>query len=119
MHELIRQDRNAVVFYPVFRPNIDFYLTHFLTSESGVVNFANYTMDKLRDEARMETDPVRQAEIWQQAMIQVQADFAAIGLFYNNNVYARLDGVNYGHELVSSIQLYPNITENTTVTRGE
>lgn len=119
MHELIRQDRNAVVFYPVFRPNIDFYLTHFLTSDSGVVNFASYTMDDLRDRARRETDPERQVEIWKQAMIQVQADFAAIGLFYNKNVYARLDGVDYGHELVSSIQLYPNITENTTITRQE
>ena len=119
MHELIRQDRNPLVFYPVFRPNVDFYLTHFLTSESGAVNFAGYTMDELRDEARMETDPDRQVEIWKQAMIQVQADFAAIGLFYNNNVYARLDGLDYGHELVSSIQLYPNITENTTITREE
>ena len=32
-----------------------------------------------------------------------------------NLVYARMPGVDYGHELVSSLALYPQITELTTV----
>jgi hypothetical protein len=34
-----------------------------------------------------------------------------------NLVYARTPGVDYGHELVSSLALYPQITELTTVER--
>jgi hypothetical protein len=32
-------------------------------------------------------------------------------------VYARTPAVDYGHELVSSLSLYPQITELTTVER--
>jgi len=116
MHELIRQGRNAIVFYPVFRPNVDFYLTHFFTSESGVVNFSHFTLDDMRDQARAETDPDKQVEIWKEAMIEIQATCAAVGLLYNNNAYGRWDDVDYGHELISSIQLYPNIDETTSLT---
>jgi len=115
MHELIRQGRNAVVFYPVFRPNVDFYLTHFFTSESGGVNFSHFTVDDLRDQARAETDPDKQIDLWKQAMIEIQANCAATGLLYNNNAYGRWDDVDYGHELISSIQLYPNINEATAI----
>ncbi len=116
MHELIRQGRNAVVFYPVFRPSVDFYLTHFFTEESGVVGFSHYTVDDLRDAARAETDPDRQVEIWKEAMIELQANFAVKALLYNNNVFARSSRVDYGHDLNLSIQLYPNFTERTSMT---
>jgi peptide/nickel transport system substrate-binding protein len=115
MHELIREGRNPVVFYPTFRPSVDFYLTHFFTSESGVVGFSKYTVDGLRDEARAETDPDRQVEIWKEALAELQANFAVKALMYNNNVYARSSAVDYGHDVKLSIQLYPNFTETTTV----
>jgi peptide/nickel transport system substrate-binding protein len=118
MHELIRQGRNAVVFYPVFRPSVDFYLTHFFTAESGVVGFSHYTVDELRDRARAETDPDAQIEIWKEALIELQANFAVKALLYNNNVYARSSRVDYGHEVNLAIQLYPNFTELTSVTSG-
>lgn len=116
MHELIREGRNPVVFYPVFRPSVDFYLTHFFTTESGVVGFSHYTVDELRDAARAETDPDRQVEIWKEAMIELQANFAVKALLYNNNVYARSSRVDYGHEVKLAIQLYPNFTELTSMT---
>jgi peptide/nickel transport system substrate-binding protein len=115
MHELIRQDRNAIVFYNTFRPTADFYLTHFYSSESGVVNFPNFMVDELRDEARVETDPDRQIEIWKQAMIEIQSNYAATGLLYYNNVYAHSSRVDYGHEVSQCIQLYPNFTELTSM----
>ena len=118
MHELIREDRNAIVFYSVFRPSSDFYLSHFFTTESGVVNFANYNVDELRDEARAESDPDRQIELWKQAWIEIQGNCAATGLLYNNNVYARSSRVDYGHEVRQSMHLYPNITERTSLDNG-
>jgi peptide/nickel transport system substrate-binding protein len=116
MHELIREDRNAIVIYNVYRPTADLYLTHFYTSDSGPTNFANFNVDELRDQARAETDPDKQVEIWKQAMIELMSNFAATGLLYNNQVYAKLDAVDYGHELVSMVQLYPGINETTTLT---
>jgi len=35
---------------------------------------------------------------------------------YTNQVYARTSAVDYGHELVSVVQLYPGIDETTTIT---
>lgn len=116
MHDLIREDRNAIVIYNTYRPTADLYLTHFYTSDSGPTNFTNYNVDELRDQARSEIDPDRQVEIWKEAMIELGANFVATGLLYNNQVYARLEGVDYGHELVSMVQLYPGINETTTLT---
>jgi peptide/nickel transport system substrate-binding protein len=42
---------------------------------------------------------------------------AAMPLHYQNQVYARAQDVDYGHELISSLALYPQITELTTVTQ--
>lgn len=117
MHELIRQGRNAIVIYNAFRPTADTYLSHFFISESGPTNFSRYNVDDLRERALREEDPDAQAELWKEANIELQANFAAIGLYYINQVWARADGVDYGHELVSMVQLYPGIYEHTSVTR--
>jgi peptide/nickel transport system substrate-binding protein len=116
MHELIREDRNAIVIYNTYRPTADLYLTHFYTSDSGPTNFPNFNVDELRDQARAETDADKQVELWKQAMVEIMSNFAATGLLYNNQVYAKLDSVDYGHELVSMVQLYPGINEKTTIT---
>jgi peptide/nickel transport system substrate-binding protein len=117
MHELIRQGRNAIVIYNAFRPTADTYLSHFFISESGPTNFSRYNVDELRERALREEDPDAQAEIWKEANIELQANFAAIGLYYINQVWARADGVDYGHDLVSMVQLYPGIYEHTSVNR--
>jgi len=125
MHEQIRKDVNPIVIYVAYRPNADVYLTNFFHSDSIVVegaspitNFSHYSgVDDLIEQARAETDPAAQEELWKQANIQIQKDIAAIPLYMQNLVYARMPGVDYGHELVSSLALYPQITELTTVER--
>ncbi len=39
----------------------------------------------------------------------------AYPLHYQQQVYARLNNVDYGHDLVSVLALYPGITENTII----
>jgi len=124
MHEQIREDVNPIVVYVAYRPNADVYLTNFFFSESAVVdgaspitNFSHYAgIDDLIVQARAETDPEAQAALWKQANIQLLKDVAALPLHYQNQVYARSQNVDYGHELVSSLALYPQITELTTIT---
>jgi peptide/nickel transport system substrate-binding protein len=123
MHEQIRDDVNPIVIYVAFRPNADVYLNSFFHSNSIVVegsspitNFAHYSgVDDLIEQARAETDPEAQAELWKQANVQILEDIAAIPLYMQNLVYARQPGVEYGHELVASQALYPQITELTTL----
>ena len=107
-------------------PNADVYLTNFFHSDSIVVtgakpitNFSHYAaIDDLIEQARAETDPAAQAELWKQANIQILKDLAAFPLHYQNQVYARVPKVDYGHELVSSLALYPQITELTNDQRS-
>jgi peptide/nickel transport system substrate-binding protein len=123
MHEQIRLDVNPITVYVAFRPNADVYLTQFFSGAEAsgtmpVTNFAAYeAIDDLITQARAETDPAAQAEIWKQANIQILTDMAAFPINYTNLVYARTEGVDYGHELVSSLALYPQITELTTVSQ--
>ncbi len=123
MHSLIRDDANPIVVYVAFRPNADVYLTRFYLSDSIVVtgaspdtNFSHYdAIDDLILEARFETDPERQIELWQEAQVQILTDAASHTLHYQGQIYARQDNVNYGHELESALNLYPQITELTTI----
>lgn len=125
MHAQIREDVNPIVIYVAYRPNADVFLTNFFLSDSIVVggsspitNFAHYAaIDDLILQARAETDPAKQEELWKQANVQILEDMAAMPLHFQNQVYARSKGVDYGHDLVSSLALYPQITELTTVER--
>ncbi len=124
MHEQIREDVNPIVIYVAFRPNADVYLTNFFHSDSIVVtgaspitNFSHYAgIDDLIEQARAETDPAAQEELWKQANIKILEDLAAYPLYMQNLVYARTPAVDFGHDLVSSLALYPQITEMTTIT---
>jgi peptide/nickel transport system substrate-binding protein len=125
MHEQIRENVNPIVIYVAYRPNADVYLTNFFHSDSivgegvsPITNFSHYAeIDDLIEQARAETDPAAQEELWKQANIQILEDMAAMPLHFQNQVYARAQGVDYGHELISSLALYPQITELTTVER--
>lgn len=124
-HAQIRKDVNPLVIYIAFRPNADTYLTQFFLSDSIVVsgktpntNFSHYSkIDDLIKQARYETDAQKQAQLWQQANVQILQDAAAFPLMFVNQVYGRSKKVNYGHELVSNISLYPGITEKTYVAK--
>lgn len=125
MHSQIREDVNPLIVYIAWRPNADVYLNRFFHSDSIVVtgaapdtNFSHYAaIDDLIEQARGETDPAAQEELWKQAQIQLMEDMVGYPIMYQNQVYARSTAVDYGHELVSSLALYPQITENTTLNR--
>ena len=123
MHEQIRQEVNPLVIYIAWRPNADVYLTRFAHSstrvqvgESPDTNFTRYTgIDDLIEEARVETDPDQQIELWKEANAQLLEDMVIYPLHFLNQVYARSERVDYGHDLVSVMALYPQITEETTL----
>ncbi|HYI24816.1 MAG TPA: ABC transporter substrate-binding protein [Thermomicrobiales bacterium] len=116
MHDLIREGSNPIVIYVAFRPTADVYLTQFFTTDGGVTNFSHFTLDDQIAEARATTDPEAQAELWRQANIEIISNFAGYGIMGMNQVYARSASVDYGHELISLVQLYPGIDELTTIT---
>lgn len=119
MHDLIRQDENALTFYVAYRPNADVYLSQFFTTGTedapNVTNFSKYDVSDLVAQAVATTDAEEQAELWKQANIQIQEDFAGYGILLTNQVYARTDNVDYGHELDAVINLYPGIDETTSI----
>ncbi len=123
MHKLIRDDANPMVVYIAWRPNSDVYLTRFYHSASTVVtgskpdtNFSHYTeIDKLIEDARLETDQARQIDMWKQAQIQLLSDCVTYPLLAAAQTYVRRGWVDWGHELKSSYALYPQITEKTQI----
>ena len=115
MHDLIREDENALTFYIAYRPNADVYLSQFFTEEGGPTNFSKFDVMDLVQEARNTTDSDEQARLWKDANIALQENFAGYGILLNNQVYARTDAVDYGHELTANVNLYPGIDETTTL----
>jgi peptide/nickel transport system substrate-binding protein len=125
MHDQIRKDVNPVVVYVAFRPTADAYLTQFFHSDSVVVtgknpntNFAHsIDIDGQIDTARNEPNPNKQVALWKEAQTRALTDVAAYPILYANQVYARSNRVDYGHDLKSVIQLYPGIDETTRLVR--
>ncbi len=125
MHSLIRKDANPLVIYIAWRPNADVVLTQFFHSDAVVVsgpkpntNFSHYNrIDALIAEAQAETDPAKQAALWKEGQIKILEDMAAYPIQYQNQVYGRTAAVDYGHELVSVLALYPGITEKTRLVK--
>jgi peptide/nickel transport system substrate-binding protein len=124
-HSLIRENLNPLVLYIAWRPNADVYFTRFFHSDARVMvgdkpdtNFTSTAdQDDLLLEARYETDPDRQVELWKQIQINLMEDAFVYAIQYQNQVYARQDSVDYGHEPISVLALYPGITEKTTINR--
>jgi peptide/nickel transport system substrate-binding protein len=124
MHAQIREDVNPIVVYIAWRPNADVYLTRFYHSDSIVVtgakpdtNFSHYDqIDDLIEAARATTDADEQIQIWKDAQIKLLEDMVTYPLHFQQQVYARRDGVDYGHELVSVLALYPGVDETTDIT---
>ena len=123
MHTQIREGINPITVYVAFRPNADTYLTQFFSGteaspEMPNTNFSKYDqVDALILQARAETDPEAQAELWKQANVKILEDMVAFGINFTNQVYGRTDAVDYGHELNSSLALYPQFTEETTISQ--
>jgi peptide/nickel transport system substrate-binding protein len=125
MHSQIRQDVNPLVVYIAWRPNADVYLTRFFHSDSVVVsgakpdtNFSHYDqIDDLIEAARVATGAEEQIQIWKDAQAKILEDMVAKTLQFQQQVYARSNAVDYGHDLVSVLALYPGIDETTTLER--
>lgn len=121
MHKIIRQNPRPIVIYVAWRPNADVYLSRFFHSDSTVVsgarpdtNFSHYDrIDRLIEAARQEINPEKQISLWIQAQIRILDDMAAYPVMYTNQGYARRVNVDYGHELKSTMALYPQFTEKT------
>ena len=121
MHKTIRNHPQAMVIYGAWRPNADAFLTQFFHSNAIVVtgsfpdlNFSHYDkIDKLIEAARMEINPTAQVNLWVQAQIRILNDMAAFPIMYTLQCYARKNNVDYGHDLVSTMALYPQFTEKT------
>ena len=125
MHSLIRKDANPLVIYIAWRPNADIVLTQFFHSDSTVVtgkkpntNFSHYDkIDDVIERARVETDATRQVALWKEAQLRILEEMVAYPMQYQNQVYARSAAVDYGHELVSVLALYPGIDEKTRLVK--
>jgi len=115
MHELIREGSNAITIYIAYRPSADTYLTQFFSSAGGNTNFSHFTLDDEIAAARGETDPDAQIAAWKDINTEIEANYAGYGIMYTNQVYARSNKVDYGHELNSVPQLYPGIDETTSI----
>ncbi len=124
MHKLIRKNPKPIVIYVAWRPNADAFLSRFFHSDSIVVsgikpdtNFSHYDkIDKLIEAARMEINPEKQVRLWTQAQIRIMNDMAALPIMFLKQCYVRRSNVAYGHELVSTMPLYPQFTEKTRIT---
>ena len=125
MHKQIRENPKPLVIYPAWRPNADAYLTRFFHSDSIIVtgkkpdtNFSFYDkIDKLIEAARLEVDPEEQSNLWIQAQIRILNDMAAYPLMFTKQIYIRKAYVDYGHDLFSTMALYPQFTEKTNVNK--
>ena len=122
-HQMIREDKSALVVYGGWRPNADIFLTQFFDSSTIVVsgsnpdtNFSHYDqIDDLIVGARNELNSIRQVELWKQAQVKILADMVALPLEYQNLVYIRRTSVDYGYTPVASLALYPQFTELTQI----
>ncbi len=125
MHTLIREDVNPIIVYVAWRPNADVYLTRFYHSDSIVVtgakpdtNFSHYAgIDDMIEAARVEQDADTQVQMWKDAQVKLLEEMISLPLQYQAQVTARHDYVDFGHELKSVFSLYPQIDENTRMTK--
>ena len=123
MHRRIRKNQSAIVIYEAWRPNTDVFLSRFFHSDSIVLygknpdtNFSHYQqIDKLILLARNEMNPIRQEKLWEYAQVKLLEEMIVYPLHFRNKTYIRRGYVDYGHPLVASMALYPQITEKTRI----
>jgi peptide/nickel transport system substrate-binding protein len=120
-HAKYRANENPFVFLVTARANSDIYLTTHFHSASRVVvgaspnlNFTQYTsVDAYIEQARIETDPVSQAEFWKLACLQIAEDAVAYPTFVLKPTYAYWEYLDWGYEVRSFMNTAMDITEQT------
>jgi peptide/nickel transport system substrate-binding protein len=121
-HAQIRKDLSEANYYSAARfPVADVYLRQFFYSSAivgtptAVTNFSHCKVaDKEIDAASVETDPVKQKELWAVAQQKIIDDVCAVPMFEQLQVWARHTNVDYGYDFVGAQHLGPVITEATT-----
>jgi peptide/nickel transport system substrate-binding protein len=120
-HSQIRKDLSPVVHYQAARfPIADVYLTQFYDSASivgtpkAVTNFShcNVADDEIRA-ARIETDPVKQKELWKTAQEKIVKAVCGIPVYEQLQLWAWKDNLDLGYDLKGSLNLAPPVTEKT------
>jgi peptide/nickel transport system substrate-binding protein len=121
----IRKDLSPVTFYQAARfPVADVYLTQFFHSRStvgtpsGLTNFSHCdAADAEIDAAKSELDPAKQKELWKVAQEKIAADVCAVPFSEQLVVWAWSGALDLGYELKGSLNLMPQITEQTRFTK--
>ncbi|MGM0394045.1 MAG: ABC transporter substrate-binding protein [Thermodesulfobacteriota bacterium] len=120
-HQMIRDNRNAMVLYFTLRPNADTYLRGFFHSDAIVTsgntaytNFSHCTsVDQLLDKALVEMDPKNQIRLWEQAQIKILHDLWVYPLLDIKYCVIRKSDLDYGHDLFNTLAGYPQFDERT------
>jgi peptide/nickel transport system substrate-binding protein len=117
----IRKDLSPVTLYQAARfPVADVYLSQFFHSRStvgtptAVVNFSHCSAaDAEIDAARVEPDPARQKALWKAAQEKILAALCGVPFTESLVIWAWWDTLDLGYELVGSLNLVPQLTEQT------
>ncbi|MFU8768473.1 MAG: ABC transporter substrate-binding protein [Desulfotignum sp.] len=120
-HQMIRENRNAIVLYFSLRPNADAYLRGFFHSDAsvqtGISAYTNFShcnvVDSLLDNALLEIDPEKQIRLWEQAQLKILHDVLVYPLLDIKYCVARRPNLDYGHDLISTLAGYPQFDERT------
>lgn len=120
-HQMIRQDLSPLVSYGAARfPVADVYLTQFFHSQSAigtdtaVTNFSHCDVaDEQIEAARVETDPQKQIELWNEAQRLIIEAVCGIPTTETAQVWARRENLDWGFDFEGSMSLGPLVTEET------
>mgnify|MGYP001029215656 CR=1 FL=1 len=120
-HAQIRKDLSPLVHYQAGRfPVADVYLTQFYDSAStigtptAVTNFSHCNVaDKEIRAARVETDPVKQKELWKTAQEKIIKAVCGVPVYEQLQLWAWHTNLDLGYDLKGSLNLSPPITEKT------
>jgi peptide/nickel transport system substrate-binding protein len=123
-HAQIRKDLSPVTLYQAARfPVDDVYLTQFFHSKSivntptGVVNFSHCSVaDAEIAAARTEQDLEKQKALWGTAQEKILEDVCSVPLVETLVIWAWHSNLDLGYDLVGSLNLGPQVTEQTRFT---
>jgi len=123
-HTNIRKDLSGVTLYQAARfPVADVYLTNFFHSRStvntptGITNFSHCDAgDAEIDAARSETNLEKQKELWALAQKKIVDQVCSVPFSEQLVMWAWKDSLDFGYDVKGSLNLMPQITEQTRFT---
>jgi peptide/nickel transport system substrate-binding protein len=124
-HQQIRKDLSPIVMYQAFRfPVADSYLTLFFHSAATIgrptaqTNFSHCNVaDAEIEAARTEPSVEKQKALWKTAQEKILGALCGIPFSESLQVWAWKDSLDFGSDMVCSLNLVPHITEKTRFVR--